>query len=863
MKKIVSIILTIIFVISIMPIGLFSIVSAETTNYIEGFYTYTVKNGEATITDCFTSISGDVTIPSTLGGYPVTSIGHHAFNNCTSLVNITIGHSVTSIGQSAFESCTSLTSISIPNSVTSIGYRTFSDCENLEDVWYGGSISEKESITIGSKNSCLTNATWHYNICDSNSHVYGGECDSSCNKCEWTRTVTRSHSYDNACDTQCNICGYLRSITHNYEWVIDKQETCGVSGQKHEECTVCHTKRNENTVISATGDHSYDNACDTQCNICGYLRSITHNYEWVIDKQATCGGSGLKHEECTVCHTKRNENTVISATENHTYDNECDTQCNVCEAIRTITHKYDNECDTDCNVCGYIRSAPHYFKWVIDKQETCGESGLKHEECTVCHTKRNENTVISATGNHNYEWVIDKQETCGESGLKHEECTICHAKRNENTAINATENHDYKWIIDQAENCGVNGIKHEECTICHAKRNENTTINATGNHAYDDSCDTECNVCKYTRSITHTYDSNSDSICNVCGHIRQYFTITYNGNGEVGTPVSQTLPEDISITLPNATSNYYQFLGWSKTPYGEVDYKKNSSYIVTENITLYAKWGGHCDTCDDSGAGQVICPQCGGTGRGNVSYCRICGGDGYISVFGTCTDCSGRGFHPIAQNKAPKPQLHNKTKTSVTLVKFEWVDYSKDGEIWQESNIFENLTPGKQYTFFMRYKANSVNTVGPKSDSLIVTMVTSEITSSKHKVSGNTISKIAVNTAVSALLVGLSGGEYCKVYKGNSVVSGNSKVGTGMVVKIMDGNIVKASYTAIVTGDTNGDGAISVTDMIAIKAHLLKKSTLSGAYATAADTSGDSGISITDFIQIKAKILGKGNIVAR
>ena len=84
-----------------------------------------------------------------------------------------------------------------------------------------------------------------------------------------------------------------------------------------------------------------------------------------------------------------------------------------------------------------------------------------------------------------------------------------------------------------------------------------------------------------------------------------------------------------------------------------------------------------------------------------------------------------------------------------------------------------------------------------------------------------------------------------------------------MVVKIMDGNIVKASYTAIVTGDTNGDGAISVTDMIAIKAHLLKKSTLSGAYATAADTSGDSGISITDFIQIKAKILGKGNIVAR
>ena len=84
-----------------------------------------------------------------------------------------------------------------------------------------------------------------------------------------------------------------------------------------------------------------------------------------------------------------------------------------------------------------------------------------------------------------------------------------------------------------------------------------------------------------------------------------------------------------------------------------------------------------------------------------------------------------------------------------------------------------------------------------------------------------------------------------------------------MVVKIMDGTTVKASYTVIVTGDTNGDGNTTVTDMIAIKAHVLKKSNLSGAYATAADTNGDSGISITDFIQVKAQILGKGTITAR
>lgn len=157
-------------------------------------------------------------------------------------------------------------------------------------------------------------------------------------------------------------------------------------------------------------------------------------------------------------------------------------------------------------------------------------------------------------------------------------------------------------------------------------------------------------------------------------------------------------------------------------------------------------------------------------------------------------------------------------------------------------------------------------TYGGKNATFTVTVksgVPLSITSSKFTVSGNKISKISAGTTVSALLNGISEGAYCKVYSGNSVVSSSSNVGTGMVVKIMDGNTIKASYTVIVTGDTNGDGNITVTDMIAIKAHVLKKSTLSGVYATAADTNGDSGISITDFIQVKAKILGKGSITAR
>ncbi len=166
-------------------------------------------------------------------------------------------------------------------------------------------------------------------------------------------------------------------------------------------------------------------------------------------------------------------------------------------------------------------------------------------------------------------------------------------------------------------------------------------------------------------------------------------------------------------------------------------------------------------------------------------------------------------------------------------------------------------TPGtKKLTITYLYLETTLTViVNPK--------VPTSVTSSKYTVSGRNISKIPAGTTVSSLLAGLKEGSYCKVYKGTSVVSGNTVVGTGMTLKILDGTVEKASYTVVVTGDTNGDGNITITDMIAIKAHVLKKSTLLGVYATAADTNGDGGISITDFIQVKAKILGKGTITAR
>ena len=87
---------------------------------------YSVTNGS--------NASGDLVIPTTYQGKPVTSISASAFQNCMELTSVTIPDSVTSIGKKTFSGCTGLTSVTIPNSVTSIGASAFEGCTSLTNI---------------------------------------------------------------------------------------------------------------------------------------------------------------------------------------------------------------------------------------------------------------------------------------------------------------------------------------------------------------------------------------------------------------------------------------------------------------------------------------------------------------------------------------------------------------------------------------------------------------------------------------------------------------------------------------------------------------------------------------------------------
>ncbi len=228
----------------------------ETVDGIE--WTYTISDGEASVgggssssTAVPKSTTGAITIPSTLDGYPVTSIGGEAFMNCRGLTSLTIPDSVTNIGECAFYGCksslydsatipgvklvdgwavdyltslsghldlsgirgigdcafmlcTNLASVTIPDSVTSIAYGAFCGCSGLLSMTIPDSVTSIGNSAFGGC-SGLTFVT----IPDSVTNIEAG----AFSDCSSLESVTIPDSVTSIGEAAFYGCSGLASVT--------------------------------------------------------------------------------------------------------------------------------------------------------------------------------------------------------------------------------------------------------------------------------------------------------------------------------------------------------------------------------------------------------------------------------------------------------------------------------------------------------------------------------------------------------------------------------------------------------------------------------------------------------------------------
>ena len=146
-----------------------------------------------------------------------------------------------------------------------------------------------------------------------------------------------AHVYDDDADTTCNTCGYIRTSeppAHTHSWAKDWT----TDGTHHwHNCTADGCDVTNVADKDGYGEHDYDDASDTDCNTCGYIRTVeppVHTHSWATEwnKNETHHWHECTAEGCNV--------TEISGKNGygaHDYTDDADTECNTCGYVRTIS----------------------------------------------------------------------------------------------------------------------------------------------------------------------------------------------------------------------------------------------------------------------------------------------------------------------------------------------------------------------------------------------------------------------------------------------------------------------------------------------------------------------------------------------
>ena len=338
------------------------------------------------------------------------------------------------------------------------------------------------------------------------------------------------------------------------------------------DCALIKVEATKATCLTMGNEEYY------YCSVCGkiYLDAMGTREVTAADCMIPALGHDWKEATCSAPKTCSN--------------------CGLTEGV-ALDHVWTNACDTTCdNNCGTTRTVEHDYEWIIDTPPTVTTEGVKHEECTVCHAKRSENTSVDKLAcTHALVKTAATAATCTSTGNKeYYTCSICNK-------VYA----DAEGVLETTvEGCKINVLDHawekatcntpKTCSVCGA-----TEGNALGHSWKEATCTSPrtCSVCGATAGEPIAHNINEASICTICGG---YFLrkINFKGgklssgtyaydNTQIAASVYGLVGETFSYPEITLQLKGYNFDGWC------TDYACTKRYTGTtfsEDLTLYAKW---------------------------------------------------------------------------------------------------------------------------------------------------------------------------------------------------------------------------------------------------------------------------------